>query len=210
MIKKLRRWLLIDGSKGRAGRARTNLVLDGPDGAVVPPVEVVGEAVGGSHWRLVRRVPELPLERAPRLAEAEVGAAELGGCEVGELGDAVLCGGVQQLVAARAEEIGLEDGQAVGVLVGVTVRLAEPAQEAREVVLRVQLQVVVVAAADHLTDQGVLDVHDGGRRRRQGGEEEGEEEAMSHRRFLAFSPLHVGDWFGSGFLVLSTNQFLSL
>ena len=57
---------------------------------MVPPVEVLGEAVGGEHGRLVRRAPELPEERAPGLAEAEVGPAELGRRQVGELGDAVL------------------------------------------------------------------------------------------------------------------------
>jgi hypothetical protein len=152
---------------------------------VVPPVEVLREAVGGEHGRLVRRVPELPEECAPGLAEAEVGPAELGRGQVGELGDAVLRRRVQQLVAARAAQVGLEHGQPVRVLVGVLVGLAEPLHEAQEVGLRVQLQVVVVAAGHHLTDEGVLGVDGGGDDRGRRGEREEEEDAMSHWRFLA-------------------------
>uniref|UniRef100_J3LCT1 Uncharacterized protein n=1 Tax=Oryza brachyantha TaxID=4533 RepID=J3LCT1_ORYBR len=80
-------------------------------------------------------------------------------------------------------EVGLEDGQPVRVLVGVPVRLPEPLHEAREVALRVQLQLVlVVAAADHLPDQGLLLVAGDGHRRRDEEEEaEEEEEATIHR-----------------------------
>ena len=120
------------------------------------PVEVVGEAAGGEDGRLVGGPAEPPQEGAARRAEAEVGPAELGRGEVGELGDAVLRGGVEQLVAARAAEVGLEHGEPVRVLVGVTVGLPEPLDEAGEVALRVQLQLVVVAAADHLPDQRLL------------------------------------------------------
>ena len=135
-------------------RGEADLVLDGADGALLAPVEVVREAVGGEGGRVVRRSGG---EQSPAgLAEAEELVPELVGGEVGELGDAVDRGGVEALVAARAAEVGAEYGEAVRVLVGVPVRLAEPADEAREVGLRVQVLPQLVVAPDHLLDEGVL------------------------------------------------------
>jgi hypothetical protein len=175
-------------------RLETDLVLDGADGAVVPPVEIVGETIGGEHGRLVRRLPEFSEESAPGLAEAEVGPAELCRREVGELSDAVLRRRVQQLVPARAAQVGLENGQPVRVLVGVLVGLAEPLHEAQEVGLRVQLQIVVISTGNHLPDQRVLRVDGGGNR---GGRREREEEenAMSHRGIPCLSGLDWVAWF---------------
>jgi len=81
-------------------------------------------------------------------------------------------GGVEPLVAARTAEVGREDGEAVRVLVGVPVRLAEPPDEAREVGLRVQQPQLV--APDHLLDERVLQTLRLRRRRRpgEGGVEE--------------------------------------
>lgn len=136
--------------------SEADLVLDGADGAVLAPVELGGEAVGGEGRRVVRR-PGDPLEEAPAgLAEAEEALPELVGGEVGELGDAVHRGGVEPLVAARAAEVGPEHGEPVRVLVGVPVGLAEPPDEAREMRLRVELQLVLRVAPDHLLDEGVL------------------------------------------------------
>lgn len=151
-----------------------DLVLDRSDGAVFTPVEVGREAVGGEDRRLVRR----PLEQVPSggAAEAEELPAELGRGEVRELGDPVHRRGVEPLVAPRAEKVGLEHGHPVRALFVVAVRLAEPPDEAREVRLCVQLQLVVRAITDHLLDEGILSGGGIGRAERGSGEEEGEEE----------------------------------
>jgi len=87
-------------------------------------------------------------------------------------------------VPARAAQVGLEDGQPVRVLFGVLVGLAEPLHKAQEVGLRVQLQLVVISAGNHLPDQRILRV-DGGGYRDGRRERKEEENAMSHRGFLA-------------------------
>jgi len=99
-------------------------------------------------------------------------------------------GGVEPLLAARTAEVGREDGEAVRVLVGVPVRLAEPPDEAREVGLRVQQPQLVAlrVAPDHLLDERVLQTLRLRRRRRPGeggveeehGGDEEQEAASSH------------------------------
>ena len=151
-----------------------NLVLDGADGAVLAPVEVVGEAVGGEDGGLVR----LPADEALQgwAAEAEEAVAELARGEVAEPGDAVRRGGVQTLVPPRAAEVGGEHGHPVRARAGVPVRPPEPPREAREVRLRVQLRVLLLPAADHLLDERVLlPLRRRWRQRGGGGEEEEEE-----------------------------------
>ena len=39
--------------------AENDLVLDGPDDGVVPPVKVVWEAISGEHGRFMRQLREL-------------------------------------------------------------------------------------------------------------------------------------------------------
>ena len=185
------------GERNHGGRAAPDLVLDGSDGAVFTPVEVGREAVGGEDVRLVRG---RPLEQVPGggAAEAEELAAELGRGEVGELGDPVRRRGVEPLVAPRAAEVGPEHGHAARALVLIAVRLAEPADEAGEVRLRVQLQLVVVRP-DHLLDERVL--RGGGgvlglRRAERGGGEEGddEEEERGGGEGAEAAASHGGDW----------------
>lgn len=91
-------------------------------------------------------------------AEAEVLALELLGGEIAELGDAVDGGGVEALVAAGAADVGLEDGESVGVLLRIGVALAEPLEEGREVVV---LRAQQVVAVDHLPDELILVFGDG-------------------------------------------------
>ena len=187
------------GERNHGGRAAPDLVLDGSDGAVFTPVEVGREAVGGEDGRLVRG---RPLEQVPGggAAEAEELAAELGRGEVGELGDPVRRRGVEPLVAPRAAEVGPEHGHAARALVLIAVRLAEPADEAGEVRLRVQLQLVAVRAGpDHLLDERVL--RGGGgllglRRAERGGGEEGEEEERGAGEGAEAAASHGGDWPG--------------
>lgn len=162
----------------RPTRPAGTLVLDGSDSAVFTPVEVCREAVGGEDRRFMRR--PRPLEQVPSggagAAEAEELPPELGGGEVRELGDPVHRRGVEPLVAPRAEKVGLEHGQPVRALFVVAVGLAEPLDEAREVRLRVQLQLVVCAVTDHLLDERILSGGGVGRAERGSGEEESEEE----------------------------------
>lgn len=172
-----------------------DLVLDGSNGAVVAPVEVGREAIGGEDGRVVRR---RALEQVPGggAAEAEELTAELVGGEVGELGDPVDGRGVEPLVAPRAAEVGLEHGQPVRALAVVAVGLAEPADEAGKVRLRVELQLVVRRAVPyHLLDERVLRGGGGivgirGAQRRSG--EEGDEEEDSAGEQAAAS--HGVDW----------------
>jgi hypothetical protein len=183
------------GERNQGGRAAPDLVLDGSDGAVFAPVEIGREAVGGEDGRLVRG---RPLEQVPGggASEAEELAAELGRGEVGELGDPVHRRGVEPLVAPRAAEVGLEHGHAVRALVLVAVGLAEPADEAGEVGLRVQLQLVPVRAGPHhLLDERVLRVGGvlGLRRAERGGGEEGDEEEGGAGEGTEAAASHGGD-----------------
>uniref|UniRef100_A0A0A9HCG0 Uncharacterized protein n=1 Tax=Arundo donax TaxID=35708 RepID=A0A0A9HCG0_ARUDO len=88
------------------GRRR---VLDGADGAMVAPVEVVGEPIGGEDGRLVRR--SLEEGRRVRAAKAEELEVELSGGEAGELGDTVDGVGVEPQVVPCTAKVGLEHGQ---------------------------------------------------------------------------------------------------
>lgn len=115
---------------------------------MVPPVEVGGEVVGGEDGRLMGG-------RRGLAAQAEVGAAELGGGEVWELGDPVDGGGVQALVPRRPPEVRLEHLEPVGALLLVGVGLPEPAHEAGEVRLRVKRQPVLLQV-HHLQDQRIF------------------------------------------------------
>ena len=53
--------------------AENDLVLDGPDDDVVPPVKVVWEAISGEHGRFMRQFRELSEKRALELTNAKVG-----------------------------------------------------------------------------------------------------------------------------------------
>lgn len=79
---------------------------------------------------------------------------------------------------SRAAEVGLEDGQAVGVLLRAGVGLPEATDERSEVVLRVQVMVV-----RHLPDDRIIAVDaDASDRPGDGGEEEDGEQREEERR----------------------------
>jgi hypothetical protein len=79
-----------------------DLVLDGPDDVVVPPVEVVWEAIRGEHGRFMRQLHELFEKRVLGLTKAKVGPAKLCRCEVKELSDAD-CSGLHAAYGGRGE-----------------------------------------------------------------------------------------------------------
>jgi hypothetical protein len=68
--------------------AKNDLVLDGPDDGVVPPVKVIWEAISVEHERFMRQLHELSEKRALGLTKAKVGPTKLYRCEVKELSDA--------------------------------------------------------------------------------------------------------------------------
>lgn len=125
---------------------------------MVAPIEI-GRKVAGRKDRSLLSVGG----KAERL-QAEELAAKLRRSEIGEPGDAVDGGGVQFLVRLGAEQVVLEDTEAVVVLLLRGVGLGELCLEGGEVVLRVE-QVVVLRVRHHLTDQKVVfivDSFDGG------------------------------------------------
>lgn len=75
-----------------------NLILNSTNGSVISPVEVRGEIVR----RELRRLLGVGRELQPLLVQPQVVLLELFRGQVGELGDAVDGGGIDQLVALGA------------------------------------------------------------------------------------------------------------
>lgn len=136
----------------RPTRPTRTLILDASNGSMVAPIEITREVVGRQDRSLLSVGG-----KAKRLKTKEL-AAKLRRSKIGEPGDAVDGGGVQLLVRLGAEQVFLEDTEAVVVLLLRGVSLAEFGLEGGEVVLRVEQ--VVLHLRHHLTDQKVVFIVD--------------------------------------------------
>lgn len=101
---------------------------------MISPVEI-GREIGS---RKLRRLLRVGRKLQLLLVKPQVAPLELGRGEVGELGDAVNGGGVEQLVALGPAQVSLEDGESVIVLLLSGVRLPVLAFEQGEMVVGVQ------------------------------------------------------------------------
>lgn len=159
-----------------------NLILNRTNGSVLSPVEVSGEIAS----RELRRLLRVGRQLQPLLMQPQVVLLELLRGEVGELGDAVDGGGIDQLVALGAAQVSLEDGESVIVLLLGGVRLAVLGLEQGEVVVGVQELVDGLRTfGDDLADQRIVGdgVHEGIDGSERGGEEgESNDERESQRR----------------------------
>lgn len=95
------------------------LIFNCTNSSMFSPIEIGWEIGSRKLRRLLRVGRQLQL----LLVEAQVVPLELGRSEVGELGDAVDGGGVEQLVALGAAQVRLEDGESVIVLLLSGIRL---------------------------------------------------------------------------------------
>lgn len=124
------------------------LVFHARDSALIAPVKVGGEIAGGKDRSL------LSVVRDPKRLQSEEISAELGGSEIGELGDAVDGCGVQLLVSLGPAQVGLEHAEPIVVLLLSGIALAELGLEGRKVVLCVEE--MILAFRYHLTDQLII------------------------------------------------------
>jgi len=127
---------------------------------MIAPVKIEGEVVGGKDRSLASVGGEL------EMLESEMIPPELGGGEVGELGDAVNGGGVEQLVALGLAQVSLEDRESVVVLLLRCIAFTKISLEEREVMIGVEE--IILAVRYDLADQGIglIGGYGGGYRRR--------------------------------------------
>lgn len=106
--------------------------------------------------KIVRRKDRslLSIGRESERLEAEKLPVELSRSQIGKLGDAMDGGGIKLLVPLGSAKVGLEDVEAVGVLLRSSVVLPKLLLEAQEVVLRVEK--MIVSFRNDLSDQKIV------------------------------------------------------
>jgi hypothetical protein len=124
------------------------LVFNARHSALITPVKVGGEIVGGKDWSFVG------VSRKPNTLQAKELSPEFRRSEIGKLGDAVDGAGVQLLVKLGSAQVGLEHAEPVVVLLLTRITLPELGLEGREMALRVEQRIVGVRY--HLADQEIV------------------------------------------------------